>query len=183
MNIPAFYLDIRDLLGNQFYQDALSVKLVPNGSPADSTGLTMTRSINYGLFFCDVVDSNSYDIYIHRPDAGYVLMRTNVFMAGQDIEGKVAEKRAFRVGAGYPTLFSNPFEQVVSFDVRNYDGTVSAGCADGKFEVLSVKYELGFSAIVLNVMPTDYAAPRERSMFYFVKGSANEYRNSYVYVV
>jgi len=183
MNIPAYYLDIRDLLGNQFYQDALSVKLVPNGSSAVDTGITMVRSPNYGLFFCDIPDSNSYDLYIHRPDIGYILMRTNVFMAGQDIEDKVAEKKAFRVGAGYPVLFSNPFEQVVSFDIRNWDASVSAGCADGKFQVVSSRYEYGYSALVLNVWPTMYATPRERSQFYFVKSSTGEYKNSYVCVL
>lgn len=183
MNTPAYYLDIRDLLGNQFYQAALSIKLVPNGSPATATGLVMVRSPNYGLFFCDIPDSNSYDLYIHRPDTGYVLMRSNVFMAGGDIEDKVGEKKAFRVGSGYPAIFSNPFEQVVSFDIRNWDSSVSAGCADGKFEVLSMRYEAGFSAVVLNLWPTMYAAPRERSQFYFTKSSTGEYKSAYVYVI
>jgi hypothetical protein len=104
-------------------------------------------------------------------------------MAGSDIEDKVSEKKAFRVGAGYPAIFSNAFEQVVSFDVRNWDASVSAGCADGKFEVLSMRYEAGFSAVVLNVWPTMYSTPRERSQFYFTKSSTGEYRTAYVYVI
>jgi len=162
MQTPRIYIDPRDLLGNQYYQDGVSLKLVPYNEDPESSGMVMVRDPNYGMFVCDVPNSNAYDLYIHRSGVGYQLVRENQWVTGSDIEDKILEKRTFRVGSGYPCLNTAKIPQVINFDIKNWNSSVSVGSSSESGYVESFRYEEGLNSLRVVFVPTDYASPRER---------------------
>jgi len=183
MQIPKLYIDPRDLLGNQYYQDGVGLKLVPHEEDPTNYGIVMVRDPNYGMFVCDVFNSNAYDLYAHRSGIGYQLVRDNIWVTGADIEDKILEKKAFRVGAGYPSITTSKHPQVVNFNIRNWNSSVTVSSMSEGGIVKSFRYEPGLNSLRVVFEPNDYASPRERISFSFFKGDTGESAIAYSFMV
>lgn len=190
---PLYYEDIRDLLGNIYDRSGVGLKMVPYSTLPDGTlspgdpstsGITMVRDVNYVNFFvCEIEFSNYYDLYKHSSDEGYTLLRSMQWLAGKDLEDKISEKKAFRVGAGDVAIYTGDFDQISTFDVRNYDSSVSVYSYDGRLTIKGFTYNEGSNSISVVVRTNQFAAPRERALLSFFKASTRTTAFAYVYVV
>ena len=190
---PLYYVDLRDLLGNSYDRSGVGLKVVPYTYQPDGTiipsdpsnsGIVMVRDINMVNFFvCEIEFSNYYDLYMHSSDEGYTLLRSMQWIAGRDLEDKISEKKAFRVGAGDVALQLADYDQIVTFDVRNYDSSVEAYSYDGKLSVRGYRYNEGSGSLSVVVRTTNTAAPRERAMLSFFKKNTRETVFAYAFVV
>lgn len=189
---PRYYYDLRDMLGNIYDQSGLGLKLVPYTINPDGTiaanspsniGIVLVKEPNFGLFVCDIISSNMYDLYLHRPDRGYVLLQSQLWLTGADIDDRLLEKKALRVGGGSPVIYAGDYDQVIAFDIRNWDGSVRVTSGDNKTRVISYQYDPSHGAITVVLRPTLYTAQRERARFLFIKQSTKELREAYAYVI
>lgn len=183
MRTPVYCVNINDLFGNVYRQYGVGLKLVPAGEDATNTGVTLVEDVSHPFFKCDIESTNLYDLYLHRSGSdGYQLLRSNLWLVGGDFENKILERRKFRVGAGTNVLKWNIPDQVVSFNVRNWNNSVQVS-GDAGFIVESYRYEPGFNSLRLVVSPTNYAEARKNSTFRFIKMDTGEVATAYAYVV
>ena len=190
--IPVYILDIRDLAGNIYYQEGLAIKAVKysladpnNPTPGDpsSSGAVLGRSLNYGYYMFEVSTSGLYDIYIHRPDIGFTILRSSVFIFGADYDIVINRKQALRVGAGLPAINTKMGSQIISFPVANWDSSVMVYENNNKVSIQSYFYDLATGSIKVSVIPTPYAANREFIEFQFYKENTKELVKAYAFSI
>jgi len=183
LKAPRYYIDIRTLVGNIYDEPGTVLKVVKHGDdPTTSPYLVMAYGPDYPQWGTDIESSGMYDVYLHRSDIGYILLRENVWLAGKDLDESIVSIKKLRVGACQNVINSNDQDQVLIIDVAGWDDSVTISSADGFLTIKSYQFTTN-SQVRLIAAPTYKAPPNTFGELLFYKQSAREYASSYYFII